>query len=149
MRFDYHRDPIKKPAYALGGRHDRPHPVVPITLIGPAGSIYRKAYLDTMADDTVFPEPVAGLVGIDLTGAPVGEAASAGGAIMQIKFARVTLRATDGVEFREWPAWVGFTPAPLRRPLLGFAGCLQFFTATFFGDLEQVELMVNSRYPGV
>lgn len=149
MRFDYQRDPIKKPAHALGGRLDRPHPVIPITLIGPSGSIYRKAHLDTMADDSVFPEMIAGLVGIDLSAAPVGEAASATGTIMPIRFAQVMLRATDGIEFREWPAWVGFTPAKLHRPLLGFAGCLQFFAATFFGDLEQVELIINSRYPGV
>ena len=51
-------------------------------------------------------------------------------------------------ERHEWPAWVGFTPAPLRRPLLGFAGCLQFFTATFSGDREQVELDANALYPG-
>lgn len=28
-------------------------------------------------------------------------------------------------------------------PVLGFAGFLQFFTATFRGDLEEVELIVN------
>lgn len=35
--------------------------------------------------------------------------------------------------------WVGFSPA-ISRPLFGFAGFLQFFTATFHGDREQVEL---------
>ena len=34
------------------------------------------------------------------------------------------------------------------RPLIGFAGFLQFFTATFHGDREQVELTVNALYPG-
>jgi hypothetical protein len=43
---------------------------------------------------------------------------------------------------------VGFTPVRLNRALLGFAGCLQFFTATFHGDREEVELTVNSLYPG-
>jgi hypothetical protein len=43
---------------------------------------------------------------------------------------------------------VAFTSAPLRRPLLGFAGFLEFFTSTFYGDLEQVDLTINSRYPG-
>jgi hypothetical protein len=32
--------------------------------------------------------------------------------------------------------------------LLGFAGFLQFFTATFRGDREEVELAVNVLYPG-
>jgi hypothetical protein len=33
-------------------------------------------------------------------------------------------------------------------PLLGFAGCLQFFSAHFHGDREEVELSVNSLYRG-
>ena len=38
--------------------------------------------------------------------------------------------------------------ANLQSPLLGFAGFLQFFTATFRGDREEIELTVNSLYPG-
>lgn len=60
----------------------------------------------------------------------------------------MVLRISDGHEHREWPARVGFTSAPLHRPLLGFAGFLQFFTATFDGVRELVELTVNSSYPG-
>jgi hypothetical protein len=65
-----------------------------------------------------------------------------------VRYASVTLRITDGVEFREWPAVVGFASGNLTRPLLGFAGFLQFFTATFHGDREEVELTVNPLYPG-
>jgi hypothetical protein len=43
---------------------------------------------------------------------------------------------------------VGFTNAPLRFALLGFAGVMQVFTATFRGDREEVELAVNGLYPG-
>jgi hypothetical protein len=55
---------------------------------------------------------------------------------------------TDGKESREWPAIVGFTPARIPYPMLGFAGCLQFFTTTFHGDLEAVDLTINRLYPG-
>lgn len=65
-----------------------------------------------------------------------------------IRYAQVILRVTDGKEQREWPAWVGFTPAKVQSPLLGFAGFLQFFTATSRGDREEVELTVNSLYRG-
>jgi hypothetical protein len=101
-----------------------------------------------MADDTVFAETDALRIGIDLTNAPISFMAGIGGFGYPIRYAQVTLRMSDGIEFREWPAWVGFTTATLRRPLLGFAGCLQYFTATFFGDLEEVELHINSLYPG-
>jgi hypothetical protein len=104
--------------------------------------------LDSYADDTVFPELEAVRAGIDLGNAPVGTSAGIGQAPVPVKYAQVTLRITDGKEFREWIAWVGFTPVLSNYALLGFAGCLQFFTATFYGDLEEVELNVNRLYPG-
>ncbi len=58
-------------------------------------------------------------------------------------------RTADGIEFREWIARVGFTSALMRRPLLGFAGFLQFFSSHFHGDREEVELTVNSLYSGI
>jgi hypothetical protein len=60
----------------------------------------------------------------------------------------VTLRIATAQEQREWQAWVGFTSGKLRRPILGFAGCLQYFTSTFLGDREEVELSVNRLYSG-
>jgi hypothetical protein len=117
--------------------------------LGPTATVTREALLDSGADDTVFPETVATLAGIDLTNAPTGQAAGVGMTAVVVRYAEVTLRLTDGREFREWPARAGFTAAPLHRPLLGFAGCLQFFTATFFGDREEVELAVNGLYPGM
>jgi hypothetical protein len=65
-----------------------------------------------------------------------------------VRYAEVTLRIADNQEQREWKAWVGFTAARLRQPLLGYAGFLQYFTATFHGDREEVELTVNPTYPG-
>jgi hypothetical protein len=60
----------------------------------------------------------------------------------------VILRLADGQERREWRALVGFTAAKFRYPMLGFAGCLQFFDALFRGAREEVELTINSLYPG-
>jgi hypothetical protein len=104
--------------------------------------------LDTGSDDTVFPEWIATRIGVDLTNAPTGTASGVGLVRAAIRFAEVRLRLTDGVEFRAWPARVGFTSAPLKQPLLGFAGFLQFFTAAFDGEREAVDLAVNGRYPG-
>jgi hypothetical protein len=91
---------------------------------------------------------VAAAIGIDLTNAPASAAVGVGRVRATLRYAEVVLRLTDGREHREWPARVGFTAAPLPRPLFGFAGFLQFFTAIFHGDLEQVELTVNRSYPG-
>jgi predicted aspartyl protease len=148
LRFPYHRFRVKQPLVHLGGRLNRPRPVVPITLIGPSDSRLVSALLDTAADDTVFPETVAGKLGVDLTNAPEVTSAGVGSVPFPVRLAMVTLRLTDNNERREWRGWVGFTPAPLRQPLLGFAGCLQFFTASFHGDVEEVELTANPSYPG-
>jgi len=149
MIFRYTRQSIGRPIWTLAGQSQRPQPVVTISVIGPKGARAEPGLLDTGADDTVFPERVARLIGLDLTNAPRGTffgVGSSGG--IPVRYAHVTLRLTDGIEFREWPAPVGFTQIPLRRALLGFAGILQFFYALFDGEKEQVELTINANYPG-
>jgi len=91
---------------------------------------------------------MAAKFGVDLTNAPVGQARGVGMGPVALRFSEVSLRLANGGERHEWRAWVGFTSAALNRLLLGFAGFLQFFTATFFGDQEEVELAVHSLYPG-
>jgi hypothetical protein len=148
MRFPYRLRPSRQPVVSLGGRWVRPRPMVTVSLIGPRSTFVEEAMLDTAADDSVFPEYAAAIIGIDLANAPIGEASGVGGAPVAVRYAAVELRFTDGREFRRWPAWVGFTAARLKQPLLGFAGCLQFFGAFFHGDREEVELSVNALYPG-
>jgi hypothetical protein len=137
-----------QPALALGGRFVRPRPIVSVALIGPQSTVTRDALLDPGADDTVFPDRFAPAIGLDLTNAPSGMFSGAGSSGLPVRYAQVTLRLTDGREQREWPAWVGFTSARLTYPMLGFAGCLQFFDATFRGAREDVELTPNGLYPG-
>ena len=148
MRFQYQSVKPPRPAVALGGRVTRPRPLVLVSLIGPTGVFARHALLDTGSDDTVFPLVAATGAGIDLSNAPVGTVSGVHGSPAQLLYARATLRLSDGREFREWTAWVGFTSARMRQPLLGYAGCLQFFHANFLGDQEAVELTVNTLYSG-
>jgi hypothetical protein len=147
LLFAYTQVRALAPVWGLHGRLARPTPLIPVTLVGPANSVYRPTLVDTGASDTVFPENLAAQVGIDLSQAPQGRATSIGGT-HPLRYAEVELRLTDGREYRVWTARVGFTPAALRWPLLGFAGVLQFFTVTFHGDREEVELSMNSLYRG-
>jgi len=132
----------------LGGRFVRPRPVIMVSVTGPAKTHPAEAVIDTGADDTVFPERLAVKIGLDLSNAPVGSGTTASLAHIRLRYARVTLRISDGREHREWPAWVGFTSVRLAFPMLGFAGVLQFFDADFRGGREEVELAVNPLYPG-
>jgi hypothetical protein len=148
LRFSYHRFKSSHPLSSLRGRTRRPRPIINVTLIGPTGAILRPALLDTGADDTVFPESVASAIGIDLAASPASSGMGIGLNVMPLRYAEVTFRIADNQERREWQGWVGFTSGRLRHAMLGFAGFLEFFTATFHGDREEVELTVNGSYPG-
>jgi hypothetical protein len=148
LSFRYKLQPVGHPVVGLGGRHVRPRPIIPITVVGPAGSHALDALVDSGADDTIFPEGLAVRLGIDLTNAPHGTGTGVALGVVELRYAEVTLRIADNQEQREWRGCVGFTASKLRRPLLGFAGCLQFFTTELQGDREEVKLTVNSLYPG-
>lgn len=148
LRFPYQIYPMNHPVYSLGGRYARPRPVISVSLIGPTDTRAKDALLDTGSDDTLFPETLATKIGVDLSNAPLLLGSGIGGQPVPVRFAQINLRLTTQTEVREWPAWVGFTPALMTLPVLGFAGCLQFFTSTFIGDMQLVELEVNSLYPG-
>ena len=148
LRFPYQTIPVGHSVVPLGGRWVRPRPIVAVSIFGPMSSRVRDAILDTAADDTVFRETLAMQIGLDLSKAPTGVGSGVGMGNIPLRYAQVHLRLTDGVEQREWSAWVGFTPARIPYPMLGFAGCLQFFTSTFHGDREEVELTVNRMYSG-
>jgi hypothetical protein len=60
----------------------------------------------------------------------------------------VELLLTDNLSSWRWPAVIGFSPAPLRYPLLGQRGCLQYIDARFLGADLMVELETNPSYPG-
>jgi hypothetical protein len=149
LLFPYNVIAVPHAVISLGGRWSRPRPRIIVSLVGPSKTLPTRGLLDTGSDDTVFPEHLAASIGLDLTNAPIGQGSAANLTNVPLRYAQVHLRITDGHEQREWPAWVGFTPVKLHLPLLGFAGFLQFFTATFHGDREDVELTVNSLlYPG-
>jgi hypothetical protein len=148
LLFPYRSGRSPRPVVSLGGRTVRPRPLIDATLIGPTGSKVVTALLDSGADDTVFPEQVAQSIGLDLSNAPRYTVTGVGSPPLVIAYAQISLRLTDGKEFREWPAVVGFTSAQMTHALLGFAGCLQFFDALFRGEREVVELTVNGLYPG-
>jgi hypothetical protein len=147
LRFRYprYRSPI--PVVSLGGVSFRPQPVIPIGVSGPFGTFPYEALIDTGADDTIFPQMIAAAIGLDLSAAPSGSARGVGGMPVVVRYAEVSLRLTQGNNSLDWRTWAGFVPIPMRRGLLGFAGFLQFFTTTFHGDQEEVELMANALLP--
>ncbi len=148
LRYPYKQFPLPYSVVSLGGRRGRARPIIGVTVIGPSDSRLRDGILDSGADDTVFPESLAAVIGVDLTNAPTRQFSTAAGSAHPVRYAQVTLRLFDGVERREWSAWVGFSPARRKQALLGIAGFLQFFDTNLRGAAEVAELTVNSLYPG-
>lgn len=145
LRFPYLLEPIQGllPPSLPPGTAARWRPLVLVTLHGfsPASFIsFGRALVDSGADDTIFPLDVANLLGISLL--PVtGHAMRWRGQRVLLRFGRVELQLTDqaGASLR-WAATVAFSAANMRYPLLGMAGCLEFFDAKFFGRNRLLEL---------
>ncbi len=94
----------------------------------------------------VVHESIAREIGAKLIPAAVGKCMGATGEEFKCWFAEVTLELKSGEESWTWHASIAVTAADLVNPILGFAGCLQYFDATFFGREHRVELAWNGSY---
>jgi hypothetical protein len=146
VKFPYVGLPTRRPVFPLGGIHVRHRPLVPVHIIRPQVLAPLDACIDSASDDTVFPERLARRLGIELTGAPQGEAQVVGSTPFPVRYAQVTLLLADGFETCEWEAIVGFTAAPLRWPLLGQAGVLEYFDTNLLGARREVILQPNLAF---
>jgi hypothetical protein len=150
MKIAYLPGKTKKPQPSLGGAFIRHRPITAVRISGPAGSWILDGLLDTGSDDTVFPEWVATAVGLDLNVAVDHDIHLAGRASpLRCRYLTSKLRITDGKrETFEWDAIVGFVAVPLKCPLLGQAGALQYFNVTFQGADYIVDLSPNRSFAG-
>jgi hypothetical protein len=146
--FPYLPLPTTGPVFSLGGAAVRHRPVLPVRVFGPLGSRLYDGCLDCASDDTIFPLSLATKLGIDVSGAPQGEAHSVGGAVIPYSYVTVTLRLSDGVATCEWQAIVGFVALPLRWALLGHAGFLDFFDTELRGGRREIVMTPNNLFPG-
>jgi hypothetical protein len=65
-----------------------------------------------------------------------------------LEYAPVEFELSDGSETWRWPAVIGFSEAPIRYPLLGVAGSLEFMDVTFRGGEKELTIEANALYPG-
>jgi hypothetical protein len=118
-------------------------PFVSVTLLGPTDRrTLTRALLDTGSDECIFPLHLLSAIG----GTPLPSTkhfVTWRGNSMPIRHARISLMLTDDTSRYTWPATVAFSAAPIPYPLLGLAGCLQYFDARFLGADRNVELEAN------
>jgi hypothetical protein len=151
LRFSYLEEPLigSAPPSLATGTTSRWRPLVPVRIIGPTGRsrLFLRSLLDPGSDDTIFPLDVAALIGTQLR-TRTKHSVRWRGQRHRLEFGDVELELADAAETLRWPAVVGFSDAPIRYPLLGIAGCLQFLDVTFLGDQRAVLVQTNTSYPG-
>src|SRR5262245_2364372 len=150
LRFPYLSEPLSNPPPSLAAvATARWRPLVPVSVIGPSGKRrhFPRALLDPGADDTVFPIAVATLLAVTLR-VDTGHGLRWRGQAYPRRFGDVSFELSDGQQIWRWPAVIGFAAAPVRYPILGLAGCLQYFDARFRGEDQIVEMETNGAYPG-
>jgi hypothetical protein len=148
MRFGYTYYEVNPSATTPAGVLYRPEVIVEV--IGPKSVESVQALVDTGSDETIFPAYVAESIGAKLDLRAVTQVSAVGGHLVQLVPGRVTLRLTQGDESFQWSAVVGFIEGMQPHDevaLLGYAGFLEFFRATFDSQTRELTVMPHSRLP--
>jgi hypothetical protein len=103
--------------------------------------------MDSGGDDTVFPIDVLRLIGASAL-PDTGHRIRWRGSLHPLRYASVELSMSDDVAECRWQAVIAFSPAPLTYPILGNAGCLEFFDIRLLGADLWIELEPNWKFQG-
>jgi hypothetical protein len=125
-------------------------PEIEVRIGGPNGFRNYLALVDTGADNTIFPRSAAVALGIPLRSPRGGESKSFGGHAVTIELGEAEIEISESNETYRWSQRVhffDFSTADEEVAILGHAGFLEFFTATFNGEFAWLELVPNSTLP--
>jgi hypothetical protein len=125
-------------------------PEIPVTIVGPAGELSLIGLVDTGSDNTIFPHSVADLLQISTSLLEGAGATAFGGQRVELQIGDAVLRlhADDGD--CAWKSQVCFYDFPSTEDdvvILGHAGFLDYFTATFDGKEAVLTLLPNDQLP--
>jgi hypothetical protein len=124
-------------------------PGIPVVIIGPQGSATYIGLVDTGSDNTIFPKSVADYLGIPCE--PITGAANVfGGHRVQLLNGNAVLKLEVDGDSCAWNAALCFYdfPSPEDETVIfGHNGFLDYFTATFDGELGVLTSLPNSELP--
>jgi hypothetical protein len=123
-------------------------PTIPVRIIGPTDQRVVVALLDTGADQTVLPASIRERVGVDVDPVATVQFRGVGGELLTATYGTVAIEISDGAERARWSAPVAFLEGT-SLILLGHAGFLEYFVATFDGKHRHVTLTPNDTLPAV
>jgi len=125
-------------------------PEIPLTVIGPASSGSFAALVDTGSDNTILPKSIAEPLGIPLRVASGSSASAFGGQRLSLLDGEATLQLEADGKVIRWPSELLFFDFPNiedETVILGHAGFLDYFTATFDGEMGVLDLVANDDLP--
>jgi hypothetical protein len=132
MRFRYSSYEVDASPTVPGGVLYRPE--VNVSIIGPRGSEIVQALVDTGSDETVFPTSLADAIGVQLNRNSTGRASAVGGHAVELVPGDIAIQISNNDESYRWRTTVAFLEVDLPEDevaLLGYAGFLEYFRATF------------------
>jgi hypothetical protein len=143
MRFPYQAYPVG----GIGGAHIAlvHRPAIPVRVIGLVGEGLAYGLVDTGADETMLPDRFIAPLGVKILPDDQATIVALGGGAVPVRFGLVDLELRRlGVLWR-WSARVAFHAG--TKSILGHAGFLNHFTATFNGRRRHVTLRPNDTAP--
>jgi hypothetical protein len=125
-------------------------PVIPVTVIGLAGSRSYFGLVDTGSDNTILPKSIGDVLGIPLRVSPGPPASVFGGGRVPLLLGEAELQLEQGNEVLRWRAMLHFHEflnADDETVILGHASFLDYFTATFDAQQGELTLTANDDLP--
>jgi hypothetical protein len=141
MTFPYQRYAVEaSPVFSRGVVY---RPEITLRIIGGAGDAIIHALVDTGADGTLFPRSIGEAIGATIYEKSTATVRGLGGEPLTVVAGEVEIEVADGDERHRWTMPVGFTS--LQDPqdevaILGHAGFLDYFEATFNGQGHELHL---------
>lgn len=137
-------DPVSGDGLLIG------RPEVLITVHGETDARTYQALVDTGADRSVFPSSMANDLGIKLMPAMGKGGLTFSGEALKLSVGIVVLELSQDDRILRWPAAVlfhDFANPGDESVILGHAGFLEYFTATFDGSDGVLSLVANEYLP--
>jgi hypothetical protein len=127
-------------------------PEIEVSIVGRSGMATFVGLVDTGSDNTIFPKSIADDLGIPLTPSSSPPAKSFGGHSIPLSAGTVLLQLASDEIIVRWQSMINFydfDSPELETVILGHAGFLEFFSATFDGKDGTLTLTPNDEIPHV
>jgi len=121
-------------------------PIIVVRFIGPGQTYLIRGLLDTGASMTLVPRSYFHKLGMSAASTERARVRTVAGSV-DVLLGALDLELRSGREKYRWSAQVGFVPRGDNLALLGHAGFLDHFSATFDGLRKRVTLKPKGAFP--